>query len=133
MNLQFSRVVIGLAALLACALAVGAAEPAGNPKVRRFRLSYAVNITGLELGERARVWMPIPPNNDQQHVFVVAQKLPGPSQQAREKNMPTMWKLKEGPIRPRRSNFVCNSRIARINHEQLHGRNVVAAPIAAQS
>ncbi len=85
MNLQVGRVVITIATIFACALAAGAAEPAGNPQVRRFRLSYAVHISGLKPGERARVWMPVPPNNDQQRVFVLAQQLPGPSQQAREK------------------------------------------------
>jgi transglutaminase-like putative cysteine protease len=85
MHLQVCRVVGSLAALVACALAVGAAEPSGNPKVRRFRLSYAVSISGLDPLKQARVWMPIPPNNDQQRVFVVGQKLPGPSQQGREK------------------------------------------------
>jgi Transglutaminase-like superfamily len=78
------RIVSSLTALLACALAASAAEPPGTPKVRRFRLSYGVAITGLKPLARAKVWMPVPPNNGEQRVHVMAQKLPGPSQQARE-------------------------------------------------
>ena len=85
MHLHVSRVVSSLAAILVCSLSAGAAEPASNPKVRRFHLSYAVSISGLEPREQARVWLPMPPNCDEQRVFVVAQKLPGPSQLAREK------------------------------------------------
>jgi transglutaminase-like putative cysteine protease len=47
-------------------------------------LTYAVTVEGLESGQEARLWMPVPPSTDQQKVHVVAQKLPGPSQQARE-------------------------------------------------
>ena len=51
---------------------------------RQFRLTYSTAITELAAGQRANVWMPVPPNNAQQRVHVVAQKLPGQSQQGRE-------------------------------------------------
>jgi transglutaminase superfamily protein len=85
MNPQALRNVSSLTALLVCVVAASAAEPPGTPKVRRFRLSYAVAITGLKPLAPARLWMPIPPNNGEQRVHVVEQKLPGPSQQARER------------------------------------------------
>ena len=51
---------------------------------RQFRMTYSVAISELVPGQRASVWMPVPPNNAQQRVYVVNQKLPGPSQQGRE-------------------------------------------------
>jgi len=73
-----------------CALLVGwvccsAAEADdGELRQRQFRIAYSVTITGLEPGQRASAWMPVPPNNAQQRVHGVAHQLPGPSQQSRE-------------------------------------------------
>src|SRR5262245_58260930 len=86
MHPDIRRIIVGgLAAVLACSLTASAAEPLGDLKVRRFQLSYAVSIAGLKPGDTARLWMPVPPNNDEQKVHVAEQKLPGPSQQGREK------------------------------------------------
>jgi uncharacterized protein (TIGR03000 family) len=49
-------------------------EPA--VKSRKFRFTYAAVVTGLEPGQRARVWVPVPPSNDEQDVRVVSQELP---------------------------------------------------------
>src|SRR5262245_18504096 len=64
-----------------CSL-VAAAD--GDLHQRRFRLTYSVTITALAPLQRASAWMPVPPNNGQQRVHAVAQKLPGPSQLGRE-------------------------------------------------
>jgi transglutaminase-like putative cysteine protease len=84
MNLLPRSVVLGIAAVLICGLSASAAEPAGTPRTRHFRFTYSVAITGVEAGQSARLWMPVPPTSDEQRVHVVSQKLPGPSQQARE-------------------------------------------------
>jgi hypothetical protein len=55
-----------------------------QPRGRQFRLTYAVTVTELPVDQRVQIWMPVPPNNAQQRVHVVAQHLPGRSQQARE-------------------------------------------------
>ncbi|HZN32428.1 MAG TPA: transglutaminase-like domain-containing protein [Pirellulaceae bacterium] len=70
--------------LLFAGIPAMAAEPASSPHQRQFRLTYAVTVTGLEAGQAARLWMPVPPDNDEQRVQVVEQSLPGASQQARE-------------------------------------------------
>ncbi len=86
MHPDIRRMIVGsLAAVLVSSLTASAAEPTGDLKVRRFRLSYSVSMAGLKPAETARLWMPVPPNNDEQKVYVAEQKLPGPSQQGREK------------------------------------------------
>jgi hypothetical protein len=85
MKPQNLHIISSLPAVLVFAFAASAAEPPEALRARVFRLSYAVTITGLQSGETARLWMPVPPNNDEQHVHVVAQSLPGPSQQSRDK------------------------------------------------
>lgn len=70
-----------LAGWLCGSLAV-AAE--GDLRERHFRITYAVAVSALPPGQQASVWLPAPPNNGQQRVHVVAQKLPGPSQLSRE-------------------------------------------------
>src|SRR5262245_27726305 len=71
--------------LVSCGAATTtAAEPATAPRERQFRLTYGVAVTGLEAGAAVRLWMPVPPDNDEQRVQVVEQSLPGASQQARE-------------------------------------------------
>ena len=47
-------------------LMLPAAAVAAEPKVRTFRFSYEATITGLKPGERAHVWLPIPPTTDDQ-------------------------------------------------------------------
>jgi hypothetical protein len=85
MNSQNRHVITGLSAVLVFAIAGSAAEPTEALRARGFRLSYTVTITELQPAESANLWLPVPPNNDEQRVHVVAQNLPGPSQQSREK------------------------------------------------
>jgi hypothetical protein len=86
MNPHARPIIIGrFIAIVACAITAHAAEPAEVLKSRQFRLSYSVKITGLKPAESAKLWMPVPPNNDEQKVFVAEQNLPRPSQQGREK------------------------------------------------
>jgi len=85
MNPQFRRIIGSFTAVVMFAFTARAAEPPEVLRARQFRLSYSVTITGLKPAESAKLWMPVPPNNDEQEVHVAAQKLPGPSQQGREK------------------------------------------------
>jgi transglutaminase-like putative cysteine protease len=57
-------------ALAAVALA-GAAEPAAKPRSRMFDFTYAATVTGLKPGQTARVWLPVPPSNEDQDVAVL--------------------------------------------------------------
>ena len=59
--------------LLAVPIAVRAEE---KPRARTFRFTYATTLTGLAPGTVARVWLPVPPTNEDQQVKVVARKLP---------------------------------------------------------
>ena len=77
------------AAISAVLWAAWQCSPAGGGDMeplrqRQFQLTYSATITELPPGEQVKVWMPVPPNNGQQRVHVVAQRLPGPSQQGRE-------------------------------------------------
>src|SRR5688572_22269116 len=73
---------VGLIAGLASSLVVAAEGQ--QPRRRQFRLTYAVTVTELPPDQQVKIWMPVPPNNAQQRVHVVAQQLPGASQQGRE-------------------------------------------------
>jgi transglutaminase-like putative cysteine protease len=57
------------------ALAAGAAEPA-KPRARTFDFTYAATVTGLQPGQTARVWLPVPPSNEDQDVSVLSRDLP---------------------------------------------------------
>jgi transglutaminase-like putative cysteine protease len=50
-----------------------ATEP---PKSRCFNFTYAGAVKGLQPGRRVRLWLPVPPDNDDQHVERVARQLP---------------------------------------------------------
>src|SRR5262245_19175944 len=69
------------------ALSAQAAEPnpqAAPPKPRTFVFTYGATVTGLREGQTARVWLPVPPTNEDQEVRMVARTLPAPGQDARE-------------------------------------------------
>ncbi len=52
------------------------AAAADAPKSRSFLLTYAGAITGQEPGAMVKVWIPVPPTNDEQTVETVSKKLP---------------------------------------------------------
>jgi transglutaminase-like putative cysteine protease len=55
----------------------GAEDAPAAPRVRTFQFTYAATITGLRPGEAARIWLPVPPSNDDQEVAIVTKDLPG--------------------------------------------------------
>jgi hypothetical protein len=45
-------------------------------KSRTFQFTYAATVTGLAPNQKARVWLPVPPSNDEQDVRLVSKQLP---------------------------------------------------------
>ncbi len=77
---------LAVAGVLASAVASFADEPAKSvtPKSRTFEFTYAATVTGLPEGKTARVWLPVPPSNDEQHVALVGKELPAKERIGRE-------------------------------------------------
>jgi len=42
-----------------------------EPKSRTFEFTYAATVTGLKPQQTARIWLPVPPNNDEQKIEIV--------------------------------------------------------------
>lgn len=62
-----------------------AADPAAKPpRSRAFTLTYAAKITGLPTGQTARIWVPLPPSNEDQDVQIVARDVPAGAKETRE-------------------------------------------------
>jgi len=66
------------------ALGAGRAHAADGDKTREFRFTYAATVTGLSPGQEARVWVPVPPSNDEQQVQTVEKTLPGTEMTGKE-------------------------------------------------
>ena len=49
-------------------LVAGGSSVAEEAKSRTFRFTYAVTVIGLEAGQEARVWLPVPPTTDDQTI-----------------------------------------------------------------
>jgi transglutaminase-like putative cysteine protease len=69
-------------------LTAAAQTPPNKPnppsKSRSFRFTYRATVTGLPPGKLARIWLPVPPSNEDQTVPIVAKHLPADGQIARE-------------------------------------------------
>ena len=53
---------------------------ASPAKTRTFAFSYSARLTGLEPGKNARIWIPVPPSNEDQEVKIESKDLPGAEQ-----------------------------------------------------
>ncbi len=51
---------------------------------REFSFTYQATVTGLKPGQKARIWLPIPPSNEDQSVSLVAKDLPAEARTGRE-------------------------------------------------
>jgi hypothetical protein len=71
-----------LAVLLLCAASRLAAAEA--PKTRTFQFTCAGTVADLKPGQTARVWLPVPPSNDDQDVTIIAQDTPAVAKIGRE-------------------------------------------------
>src|SRR2546428_10705269 len=49
-------------------------------KARTFAFTYSAIVTGLTPGKSARIWLPVPPANEDQDVKTDSKELPGPEQ-----------------------------------------------------
>jgi transglutaminase-like putative cysteine protease len=76
-SLLRSSVVLLVA--LATVVPLSAAD-SGKPAAgqsRTFLFTYSATVTGLTPGAKARIWLPVPPSNEDQEVKVEKQDLPG--------------------------------------------------------
>jgi hypothetical protein len=69
--------------LLAC-LSSSATAAEKQPSSRTFQFTYSATIKGLAPGQSARVWLPVPPANDDQDVTILEKDLPAPARIGRE-------------------------------------------------
>lgn len=51
---------------------------------RTFSFTYSAVVTGLKPGQGARIWIPVPPTNEDQEVKIISKELPGKEQIASE-------------------------------------------------
>lgn len=51
---------------------------AAEPAKIRFELHYGMSVLDLEPGQEVAIWLPIPPNNEEQSVKVMSKLFPGP-------------------------------------------------------
>jgi transglutaminase-like putative cysteine protease len=76
---------LGLAAVCLPASANSASEDKTSdktaiPKTRTFDFIYSATITGLDPEKSARIWLPVPPSNEDQDVKIESKELPGSEQ-----------------------------------------------------
>ncbi len=56
--------------------ALPAADKSHEARSRTFRFTYAAVVTGLKPEQSARIWLPVPPSNDDQDAAIVSRELP---------------------------------------------------------
>lgn len=59
-------------------------EEGTAPKRRTFRLDYGATLTGLPAGSQVRVWLPVPPTNEDQTIKALKHDLPVKASEAEE-------------------------------------------------
>jgi transglutaminase-like putative cysteine protease len=74
----------GLLLLAACG-PVAAEAGKSPPRSRTFRFTYAATVTGLKPGQKARIWLPVPPSNLAQDVTLLNADLPAKGRPGKEK------------------------------------------------
>jgi transglutaminase-like putative cysteine protease len=60
-----------LVLLIVFAAGNSSAAPRDEPKARTFEFTYAATVTGLKPQQTARVWLPVPPDSDEQKIEIV--------------------------------------------------------------
>ncbi len=56
-----------------------------KPRSRTFLFTYTATVTDLTPGQKARIWLPVPPSNAEQDVEIVSKALPGEGSIRQEK------------------------------------------------
>jgi hypothetical protein len=69
-------VVAGVVSCLVSTLLIAADVKPKSPHVRAFQFTYAATVADLKPGQTARIWLPVPPSNDEQEVEIIAKELP---------------------------------------------------------
>jgi len=88
----YSRFLMALGSASILALAGQVAEAGGPddagkstaPKTRTFDFTYSAVVTGMTSGKTARIWLPVPPTNEDQQAKVISKNLPGKEQMSSE-------------------------------------------------
>jgi transglutaminase-like putative cysteine protease len=59
-------------------------EKPADPRSRTFQFTYGAAVTGLKLGQTARVWLPVAQSSDDQEASIVSKELPAEGKIGRE-------------------------------------------------
>jgi transglutaminase-like putative cysteine protease len=73
---RLSLPALALTVLTAFAVRADERAKSTKPRERTFLFTYSATITDLVPGQRARIWLPIPPSNSEQDVKVESKQLP---------------------------------------------------------
>jgi transglutaminase-like putative cysteine protease len=84
MTTQGSCAALILGSLFFLSPPIYSSPEAGPEKTRDFHFTYEVTVKGLQKGETARIWLPVPPSNEEQQVKVVEQRFPAKAHIAKE-------------------------------------------------
>src|SRR5262249_52412300 len=80
-----SRGTLSLALVIALCPSGRAGDDSTPPKTREFHFTYQATVTGLQPGQKARIWLPVPPSNADQDVSVVERHAPTKPQVGKER------------------------------------------------
>ena len=69
---------------MTCTLAARAETSTHEPATRTFRLNYGATLTGLSVGQKVQVWLPVPREEEHQHVESISSALPAVATVAEE-------------------------------------------------
>jgi transglutaminase-like putative cysteine protease len=80
------RLVLAAGLLAALPLLSAGADPVPKAEARKrtFLFTYGGAVTGLKPGEKARVWLPVPPTNEDQEVKLESQELPAEAKEGKD-------------------------------------------------
>lgn len=85
MKAQRVNVLVGFALAIVCMGACGAFAEQWPARSREFLFGYRVSVTGLNADQVVRIWVPVPPSNDDQQVSEIDRKLPAPAKIGEER------------------------------------------------
>src|SRR5262245_43778452 len=69
---MFVLLTLGVATLLTAA----PAQDKASPRSRTFLFAYQTSVTGLPPGKMARIWLPMAPSTEEQHVKIETKDVP---------------------------------------------------------
>jgi transglutaminase-like putative cysteine protease len=75
---SFTRLLVIAAALFVGSFdrAIGDDAAKNKPRSRTFLFTYSATVTDLSPGQKARIWLPVPPSNAEQNVELVSKDVP---------------------------------------------------------